>query len=95
MGAGEPQVFAQQLHEQRARVDIGGYGFAVHRQGNGCHGLLLEDKIPVKRLDLRVGLGRPLHSGAEIMAILPVSYPGTIITVNRGLAAGQGSFADK
>ena len=32
MGAGEPQVLAQELHQQGARIDIAGDGFAVHRQ---------------------------------------------------------------
>ena len=54
MGAGEPQVFAQQLHQQRARIDIGGDGFAVHRQGNGCHmrllGFLLKNTGQTSRL---------------------------------------------
>src|SRR5271165_801601 len=39
MGAGEPQVLAQKLHQQRARVDITGDGFTVHRQGDVGHGL--------------------------------------------------------
>ena len=41
MRAGEPQILAQQLHQQRARIDIGGDGFAVHGEGNGCHMRLL------------------------------------------------------
>ena len=31
MRAGEPQVLAQELHQQRARIDVGGGGLAVHR----------------------------------------------------------------
>src|SRR6516225_999694 len=38
MGAGEPQVLAQELHQQRARIHITGDGFTVHRQGDGGHG---------------------------------------------------------
>ena len=37
MRAGEPQVLAQELHQQGARIDIAGDGFAVHRHGNGRH----------------------------------------------------------
>ena len=32
MGAGQPQVLAQELHQQRARVDIGRHRIAVHGQ---------------------------------------------------------------
>ena len=42
MGAGEPQVLAQELHQQGARIDVTGDGFAVHRQCDGGHGFLLE-----------------------------------------------------
>ena len=35
MRAGEPQLLAQQLHQQGARIDFGGDGLAVHRHGNG------------------------------------------------------------
>ena len=38
MGAGEPQVLAQVLHQQGARIDVTGDGFAVHRQCDGGHG---------------------------------------------------------
>ncbi len=32
MGAGQPQILAQELHQQGARIDVTGDGFAVHRQ---------------------------------------------------------------
>jgi hypothetical protein len=35
MGAGEPQVLAQELHQKSARIDITGDGLPVHRQCNG------------------------------------------------------------
>ena len=41
MGAGQPQDLAQELDQQRARLDGGVDGFAVHRQRNGRHGILL------------------------------------------------------
>jgi hypothetical protein len=37
MGTGEPQVLAQELHQQGARVDVTGDGFAVHRHCDGGH----------------------------------------------------------
>ena len=40
MGAGQPQIFAQELHQQGAGVDIGGYGITVHDQGNLGHSAL-------------------------------------------------------
>ena len=42
MGAGQPQILAQQLHQKRARIDIDGDGFAVHGEGYGCHERLLQ-----------------------------------------------------
>ena len=39
MRAGQPQIFAQELHQQGARFDIAGDGFAVHRHGHGGHDL--------------------------------------------------------
>src|SRR5258705_5548692 len=42
MGAGEPQVLTQVLHQKGARIDVTGDGFAVHRQCDGGHGFLLE-----------------------------------------------------
>ena len=58
MGAGEAQVLAQELHEQRARVDVGGDGLTVHRQGNGGHGRVppprrADEARPVRRASLR------------------------------------------
>src|SRR5215813_998527 len=37
VGTGEPQVVAQELHQQRARIDVTGDGLAVHRQSDGRH----------------------------------------------------------
>src|SRR3569623_934532 len=37
MSAGQAQIFAQELHQQRARVDIGGRRIAVHDQRNSGH----------------------------------------------------------
>ena len=37
MGAGQPQIFAQKLHQQGTGVDIGVDGIAVHDQGNLGH----------------------------------------------------------
>jgi hypothetical protein len=39
MGAGKPQVFAQKLHQKRARFDITSDGFAIHRHCYGRHDL--------------------------------------------------------
>src|SRR5690606_5035911 len=36
MGTGEVEILAQELAEERARIDVGGYGFPVHGQGHGC-----------------------------------------------------------
>ena len=44
MGAGEPQVLAQVLHQQGARVDVGGDGFAVHRHDTAGMVFLLENR---------------------------------------------------
>jgi hypothetical protein len=37
MGAGEPQILAQELHEKRAGIDIGVNGISVHDQGDFRH----------------------------------------------------------
>src|SRR6266566_2103188 len=37
MGAGQPQVLAQELHQEGAGVDIGSYGITVHNQRNLGH----------------------------------------------------------
>ena len=71
MRAGEPQIFAQQLHQQRARIDIGGNGFAVHRQGNGCHKRLLE--FP-KNVELADGL-RPFPAAKVENAAIFARFP--------------------
>src|SRR6266550_6596776 len=39
MGAGQAQIFAQELHQQGARFYIPGDGFSVHRHGYGRHDL--------------------------------------------------------
>src|SRR6266852_5613047 len=40
MGAGQPQILAQKLHQQGAGVDVGVDGIAVHDQGNLGHSVL-------------------------------------------------------
>jgi hypothetical protein len=37
MGTGQPQILAQELHEQRSGVDIAGHGITVHDQGYFRH----------------------------------------------------------
>ncbi|MGY4596536.1 hypothetical protein ACVWXL_004282 [Bradyrhizobium sp. GM22.5] len=37
MGAGEPQILAQELHQQGAGIDIGRDRIAVHDEGDFCH----------------------------------------------------------
>src|SRR5690348_16672018 len=37
MRAGQPEVLAQELHQQGARLDFAGDGFPVHRHGHGRH----------------------------------------------------------
>src|SRR3984957_17737944 len=37
MGTGEPQIFAQELHQKRAGIDIGVNGISVHNQGDFRH----------------------------------------------------------
>jgi hypothetical protein len=37
MGPGQTQILAQELHQQRAGIDIGGYGISVHDQRNFGH----------------------------------------------------------
>jgi hypothetical protein len=37
MGAGQPQILAQKLHQEGAGVDIGIDGITVHDQGNLGH----------------------------------------------------------
>ncbi|CAH1667711.1 hypothetical protein CHELA20_51925 [Hyphomicrobiales bacterium] len=34
----EPQMLAEKLNEKGTRLDVGGYGLAVHRHGHGGHG---------------------------------------------------------
>ena len=42
MGAGQPELFTQELDEKRAVLDIGGDGITVHDQGNLGHQHSLE-----------------------------------------------------
>ena len=71
MGAGEAQVFAQELDQQRARIDIGGNGLAVDRHRNLNH-----SKIPPNRLSppppqrLRSAKRDELASRAEARVLL-------------------------
>jgi hypothetical protein len=37
MSAGEPQVLAQELHEERARLDFAADRLSVHRHGHDGH----------------------------------------------------------
>jgi hypothetical protein len=37
MGAGQAQVFAQKLHQQRPWIDVRVHGIAVHDQGDFRH----------------------------------------------------------
>ena len=46
MGAGQPQILAQELHKERAGVDIAGYGITVHDQGNFGHQHSLSSALP-------------------------------------------------
>jgi hypothetical protein len=38
MGAGQAEILPQELHQKRARIDVAGDGFTVHRHCDGCHG---------------------------------------------------------
>jgi hypothetical protein len=40
MSAGQPEIFAQELHQQGACFDVTSDGFAVHRHGHGRHDFL-------------------------------------------------------
>ena len=42
MGTREPQILAQELHQQGAGIDVPGDGFAVHRHCDGGHAFLLK-----------------------------------------------------
>ena len=46
MGTGQPQIFAQKLHQQGAGIDIGVDGIAVHDQGNLGHSALSSSAPP-------------------------------------------------
>jgi hypothetical protein len=46
MGAGQPQILAQKLHQQGAGVDIGVDGIAVHNKGNLGHSALSSPALP-------------------------------------------------
>ena len=37
MRAGQAQMLAQELHQQRTVLDLAGFGLAVHRDGYGWH----------------------------------------------------------
>ena len=37
MGAGQAEILAQEMDEQRSVLDIGRHSFAVHRQFDGRH----------------------------------------------------------
>jgi hypothetical protein len=70
MGAGQPQVLAQQLDQKRARIDIRADGFAIHGVGNGRHMRLLG--FP-KTLFLRTARGRLSLAKAKNTPIWRVS----------------------
>ena len=46
MGAGQPQILAQELHQEGAGVDIGVDGITVHNQGNLGHSALSSSALP-------------------------------------------------
>src|SRR3979490_2036486 len=46
MGAGQPQILAQKLHQKRAGVDIGVDGIAVHDKRNLGHSALSSSALP-------------------------------------------------
>src|SRR6201999_3334632 len=57
VSARQPQMLAQKLDQERAGIDVGGDGFAVHRYGYGGHGVLLNSRPngPFSVPDLRSG----------------------------------------
>src|SRR6478752_986931 len=75
MGAGEPQVLTQVLHQKGARIDVTGDGFAVHRQCDGGHGFPPRD--PAKGLVFRTdGRGRR-PNGSKSGRFCPGAWIGT------------------
>ena len=88
MRAGQPEIFAQELHQQGARFDIAGDGFAVHRHGHRRH------EHPPK-----FGAKSPLFAsptageggqGSEFEPILARTRLGTTISLNPHRILGQG-----
>jgi hypothetical protein len=75
MGAGEPQVLAQKLHQKGARIDVTGDGFAVHRQCDGGHGFLLE--IRPDGLVFRTDGRRRRRIGSKSGRFCPAAWIGT------------------
>src|SRR5215813_11173929 len=97
MGAGEPQVLAQELHQQRARIDVTGDGLAVHRQSDGGH------ERPPEESGQTPCFGAageaPAADGAKIGSILPGFPPWNKFTSgpvrrrrSRGQAAAHGQL---
>ena len=75
MGAGEPQVLAQELHQQGARVDVTGDGFAVHRHSDGGHGF--PPKSWAKGLDFRAVSRNRRQIGSKSGRFCPGAWFGT------------------
>src|SRR5215467_2343763 len=88
MGPGQPQIFAEKLHQQSAGFDITGDGFSVDRHGHGWHELtpnlgpkaLFFADVPSD------GGGSPAKSGR----FSPDFHFGTRITLNPDYGPGQG-----
>ena len=68
MGTGQPQVLAQKLHQQRARIDVGGDGLPFTVSETRGMALLLE--IDQKALFLRSPTGPATFEGG-IATFLP------------------------
>jgi hypothetical protein len=88
MGTGEAEIFAQQLHQKRARIDVDSCGFAVHSQGNGCHKRLLGFPKNLCYCGRLAAVFR--FQGRKRDDFRPIPNFGTGITLNRGLVVGQG-----
>jgi hypothetical protein len=59
MGAGQPQILAQELHQQGAGLDIRLDGIAVHNQGDLGHSTL--------------SFAVPSHIGGTVNKTIPAS----------------------
>src|SRR5215510_6699496 len=100
MGAGEPQVLAQELDQQRARIDVTGDGLAVHRQSDGGHDYLLgSGQTPCfwrcrPQIEWKSGQFCPDFQPVTRRVLNPAGIAGQVLVRSRGAYFGATAAAN-